>query len=124
MEECRIDSLNLRFGFPWVYKHQGGCEHLVVFSNARFVNCDDELVESAYPKIVRIRPTGTKFCMICGVYTADWITIEHERIPHNPCYFCHTCFMSYNYIDGRKIGNFDAYSYPRNTAAVAGKIDI
>ncbi|CAK9802379.1 snRNA-activating protein complex subunit 3 [Anthophora quadrimaculata] len=124
MEECRIDSLNLRFGFPWVYKHQGGCEHLVVFSNARFINCDDDLVVSAYPKIVRLRPTATKFCMICGIYTADWITIEHERIPHNPCYFCNICFMSYNYVDGKKIGNFDAYAFPRNIEAVSGKIDI
>lgn len=35
MEDCRIDSLSVRFGFPWVYKHQGGCEHLIVFSDAR-----------------------------------------------------------------------------------------
>lgn len=35
MEDCRIDSLCLRFGFPWLYKHQGGCEHLIVFSDAR-----------------------------------------------------------------------------------------
>jgi snRNA-activating protein complex subunit 3 len=35
MEETRIDSLSLKFGFPWVYQHQGDCEHLISFSNAR-----------------------------------------------------------------------------------------
>lgn len=124
MEECRIDSLDLRFGFPWVYKHQGGCEHLVVFSDARFINGDDELARSAYPKIVRLRPLSSKFCMICGAFAAYWITLEHERVPHNPCYFCDSCFKSYNYIDGKKVGSFDAYAYPRNIGAVRGKVSI
>ncbi|XP_043786819.1 snRNA-activating protein complex subunit 3 [Apis laboriosa] len=124
MEDCRIDSLCLRFGFPWLYKHQGGCEHLIVFSDARLINCNDELAISAYPQIVRLRPMSSKFCMICGVYNAQWITMKHERIPHNPCYFCDSCFKSYNYIDGKKVGNFEAYAYPRNIEAVKGKIDI
>lgn len=123
MENCRIDSLFLRFGFPWVYKHQGGCEHLIVFSDARLVNSSDELVVSAYPKIVRLRHLSSTFCMICGVYSVKWITMEHDRIPHNPCYYCDGCFKSYNYIDGKKVGNFKAYAYPRNTEIVKGIID-
>ncbi|XP_003486019.1 snRNA-activating protein complex subunit 3 [Bombus impatiens] len=124
MEDCTLDSLCVRFGFPWVYKHQGGCEHLIVFSDARFINCDDELAISAYPRIVRLRPTSSKFCMICGIYTVQWITMEHERIPHNPCYFCDICFKSYNYINGKKVGEFKAYAYPQNIEAVKGKIKI
>ncbi|XP_034189939.1 proximal sequence element A Pbp49 [Osmia lignaria lignaria] len=124
MEDCRIDSLHLRFGYPWVYKHQGGCEHLIVFSDARLINSDDDLAVSVYPKVLRLRPMTSKFCMICGIYNAQWITMDHERIPHNPCYFCDTCFKSYNYIDGKKIGNFKAYPYPRNMEAVKGKIDV
>ncbi|XP_043515291.1 snRNA-activating protein complex subunit 3 [Frieseomelitta varia] len=124
MEDCRLDSLCLRFGFPWVYKHQGGCEHLIVFSDARFINCDDELVISVYPRIVRLRPMSSKLCMVCGVYVVQWITMDHERIPHNPCYFCDDCFKSYNYIDNKKVGKFKAYAYPRNIEAVKGKIDI
>ncbi|XP_003398260.2 snRNA-activating protein complex subunit 3 [Bombus terrestris] len=124
MEDCTLDSLCVRFGFPWVYKHQGGCEHLIVFSDARFINCDDEVATSAYPRIVRLRPTSSKFCMICGIFTVQWITMEHERIPHNPCYFCDICFKSYNYINGKKVGKFKAYAYPRNIEAVKGKIEI
>lgn len=92
--------------------------------NYRLINCNDELAISAYPQIVRLRPMSSKFCMICGVYNAQWITMKHERIPHNPCYFCDSCFKSYNYIDGKKVGNFEAYAYPRNIEAVKGKIDI
>ncbi|XP_076281531.1 proximal sequence element A Pbp49 isoform X2 [Lasioglossum baleicum] len=121
MEECRIDSLLLRFGFPWVYKHQGGCEHLIVFSDARLINNDDTLAVAAYPRIVRLRPLSSKYCLICGMYNAQWITMEHERIPHNPCYFCNNCFKSYNYINGKKVGNFKAFAYPRNVE-LGGKV--
>lgn len=122
MENCRIDSLCLRFGFPWVYKHQGGCEHLIVFSDARLMNCDDDCAKSVYPRIVRLKPKSSKLCMICGVYTVKWVTMEHERIPHNPCFFCDDCFKSYNYIGNKKVGKFFAYAYPRNTSIVKGII--
>lgn len=35
MEDVRVDTLCARFGFPWVYMHQGCCEHLIVLSDAR-----------------------------------------------------------------------------------------
>ncbi|XP_017892080.1 snRNA-activating protein complex subunit 3 [Ceratina calcarata] len=124
MENTRIDSLHLRFGYPWVYKHQGGCEHLIVFSDARLINCDDEVTISAYPRIVRIKPSCSKFCMICSTYNVKWITLDHDRIPHNPCYFCDDCFKSYNYVNCKKVGEFKAYAYPQNIEAVRGHIKI
>lgn len=114
METCRIDSLRLRFGYPWVYKHQGNCEHVICFSDARLMSIDDELVRSEYPRIIKVKPKYTKLCMICGVHAARWITMEHERIPHNPSFFCDLCFKSYNYVNGTKIGNFLAYPYPQD----------
>ena len=35
MEDTAFLDLVLRFGYPYVYQHQGNCEHLVVFSDAR-----------------------------------------------------------------------------------------
>lgn len=67
---------------------------------------------------------SSKLCMVCGVYVVQWITMDHERIPHNPCYFCDDCFKSYNYVDNKKIGKFKAYAYPRNIEVVKEKIDI
>ncbi|XP_067208386.1 uncharacterized protein Pbp49 isoform X2 [Linepithema humile] len=41
--DVKINSLCARFGFPWVYQHQGCCEHLIVLSDASFcmnwMNC-------------------------------------------------------------------------------------
>ncbi|XP_029667833.1 snRNA-activating protein complex subunit 3 [Formica exsecta] len=108
----QINSLCARFGFPWVYQHQGCCEHLIVLTDARLVTVNDVLSLSAYPRIERIRPASGKNCIYCGIFNVHWIVTEHNRIPHDISYFCHKCFMSYNYVDGKKIGNFKAYNYP------------
>lgn len=110
--DTQINSLCARFGFPWVYQHQGSCEHLIVLTDARLVTMNDTLSLSAYPRIERIRPTSGKNCIYCGLFNVHWIVTEHNRIPHSTSYFCNKCFISYNYVDGKKIGNFKAYHYP------------
>jgi len=37
MEIARFIDLTARLGQPYVYVHQGDCEHIVVFSDLRFV---------------------------------------------------------------------------------------
>ena len=58
--DAQINSLCARFGFPWVYQHQGCCEHLIVLTDARLVTVNDVLALSAYPRIERIRPVSGK----------------------------------------------------------------
>nr|XP_050851641.1 snRNA-activating protein complex subunit 3 isoform X2 [Vespula vulgaris] len=118
MEKVTIDSLSVRFGYPWVYQHQGFCEHLIIFSDARLVQPYDELHISAYPRIQRIRPQRANYCFMCGILPVRWITTDHDRVPHNPCFFCENCFKSYNYIGGKKIGNFKAYRYPYDSTLI------
>lgn len=78
----------------------------------RLIGPSDSLMVSNYPRIHRMRASSTKYCMVCGVFAAGWITTNNERLPHDPCYFCNTCFHSFNYVDGKKIGNFKAYQVP------------
>ncbi|XP_014219397.1 snRNA-activating protein complex subunit 3 isoform X2 [Copidosoma floridanum] len=118
MEETRIDSLKMKFGFPWVYQHQGDCEHLICFSDARLVNKSDELNANCYPRIVRIKPRPNRYCMTCGLYNVSWISTSNDRLPHNPCLFCDSCFKSYNYVKGKKVGNFKAYPFPHDNELV------
>ncbi|XP_018305934.1 snRNA-activating protein complex subunit 3 isoform X2 [Mycetomoellerius zeteki] len=110
--DALINSLYTKFGFPWVYQHQGCCEHLIVLTDARLVTVDDVLTSSVYPRIEKIRPVSGKNCIYCGIFNVHWIVTEHDRIPHDTSYFCNRCFISYNYVDGKKVGNFKAYSYP------------
>ena len=76
------------------------------------MNPTDELNADYYPRIVRIKPRPNRYCMTCGIYNVTWVTMNNTRLPHNPCLFCDSCFKSYNYIKGQKVGNFKAYPYP------------
>ena len=37
MEDTNFSDLNVRLGQPYLYEHQGSCQHVVVFSDIRFV---------------------------------------------------------------------------------------
>jgi len=40
MDKCCFNDLKVRLGCPYVYLHQGACEHLVVFKDIRYVCLD------------------------------------------------------------------------------------
>ena len=54
----------------------------------------------------------TRFCNVCDVNIAKWVTENNERVPEDPFFFCDVCYRGYNYDEnGEKIGNFRAYPY-------------
>uniref|UniRef100_A0A1E1XU91 snRNA-activating protein complex subunit 3 n=1 Tax=Amblyomma sculptum TaxID=1581419 RepID=A0A1E1XU91_AMBSC len=113
MEETRFDQLEFRLGYPYVYVHQGNCEHLMVFHDLRMHHSDDSQHVVDYPSVVKSFPVGKRvFCMLCRKNTAKWVTFEHERVTEDPFFFCGICFRKFNYTaDGKKIGNFRASPY-------------
>ncbi|PSN52532.1 hypothetical protein C0J52_14314, partial [Blattella germanica] len=111
MERTRFEDLKMKLGYPYVYQHQGKCEHLLVFSNVRLLHSCDKLLSMLYPSLRSMSSSNSQYCIICGIYTARWVTFENDRVPHDPSYFCDSCFRSYNYIDGKKIGKFKAYPF-------------
>ena len=37
MEETKFEELTIRLGYPYLYGHHGNCEHLLVFTDLRYV---------------------------------------------------------------------------------------
>lgn len=37
MEDFTFNDLNIKLGFPYLYCHQGDCEHVVVITDIRYV---------------------------------------------------------------------------------------
>ncbi|GLG96754.1 Uncharacterized protein GBIM_03665 [Gryllus bimaculatus] len=111
MAETKFEDLTIRFGYPYVYQHQGNCEHLIIFSDASLLHESDVCEKKRYPVVKSIGTKTNLSCMICHYYHARWITFGNERVPVDPCYFCDQCFKSYNYIGKEKIGKFKVYEY-------------
>lgn len=111
MNGTRLDSLTPRIGYPYVYQHKGCCEHIFLFTQIRLLSLNDCLCSSKYPYYNSIGRVRDKYCVVCGTNTASWLLCDSDRLPQNRSAMCTYCFKSYNYIDGKKIGNFKAYPY-------------
>ncbi|XP_052748023.1 uncharacterized protein LOC113510856 [Galleria mellonella] len=110
----RLDELPIRLGHPEVYVHQGNCEHLFTFSEIRLLNASDPLKLSQYPCHTEISQNQTVYCTTCAEFGAKWVVVGCDRVPFDPAFFCDKCFKMYLYKDGKKIGQFKAYSYKGN----------
>ncbi|XP_076335950.1 proximal sequence element A Pbp49 isoform X1 [Tachypleus tridentatus] len=117
MEDCQFMDLDLRLGYPYVYVHQGFCEHLIVFSDLRLCHPDDSQDICDYPMYLRTPRKQRIICMVCHIKTSRWVTFGNKRVPEDPFFFCENCFFKYNYTaDGKKIGDFEAHLYFDRTA--------
>lgn len=80
MEDATVGDLTLRLGYPYVYVHQGEHEHLLSFTDARLLGVHDDPNPNHYP-IERCTATKhSKYCMVCSVDIARWITSDNDRV--------------------------------------------
>ncbi|XP_015785237.1 snRNA-activating protein complex subunit 3 [Tetranychus urticae] len=113
MEETRFNDLSIRLGQPYVYVHQGDCEHMIVFPEMRlFCPQTDSPFLRDYPKVFKTVNRNACKCLMCHINVAKWIVLENKRLPYEPYFFCNQCFMSFNYdSEKKKIGHFKAFRY-------------
>uniref|UniRef100_A0A452RAK5 snRNA-activating protein complex subunit 3 n=1 Tax=Ursus americanus TaxID=9643 RepID=A0A452RAK5_URSAM len=112
MEEFTFNDLCIKLGFPYLYCHQGDCEHVVVITDIRLAHCDDCLDRTLYPLLIKKHWLWTRKCFVCKMYTARWVTNNDSFAPEDPCFFCDVCFRMLHYdSEGNKLGEFLAYPY-------------
>ncbi|KAI1722907.1 snRNA-activating protein complex subunit 3 [Ditylenchus destructor] len=108
--DVRIIDLKLRLGQPYLYQHQGKCEHLLVFSDLRLLNASDEQKVDEYP--IRVYDTVKQImCCVCKETVAVFVVTESDRMAASPAHMCESCFKSFHYDGNNRIGNFKAYHY-------------
>lgn len=112
MEDTSFYDLKMKVGFPYLYTHQGDCEHVVILTDVRLVHQDDCLDLKLYPLITHKHRVVTRKCSVCHLYISRWMTTSDALAPTDPCLFCDQCFRMFHYDDkGDKLGDFLAYAY-------------
>lgn len=110
MEATRFIDLTVRLGAPQQYLHHGNCEHLFVISQVEvllpFSKCIDR---NMYPIMRAFNTFNRRTCYMCGQRGYHFIVEQSRRQLHDPSYLCRSCFFSFNYVDGKKVGQFKAY---------------
>jgi hypothetical protein len=111
METQRLDGLELRLGYPYLYQHQGNHEHLVSFVDVRLVGPGDPQTEASYPLVRSVGSQMPKYCDICQTCIAVWVCKDHARVPNDPSFFCGLCYGKFNFIDRKRVGSFEEFRY-------------
>ncbi|KPM07598.1 snRNA-activating complex subunit-like protein [Sarcoptes scabiei] len=110
MTETKFEDLVIQLGYPYLYMHRGNCEHLIVFTDCRLFipKIEDNIFD--YPKLTKTEKVSSIRCQMCRIYFAKWLCLNNKRLPMSPFYFCHNCFITFNYDrDRNKIGAFRAF---------------
>ncbi|KAF7658605.1 hypothetical protein LDENG_00010520 [Lucifuga dentata] len=112
MEDTQLVDLKVKVGFPYLYCHQGDCEHLVIITDVRLAHKNDCLNKKLYPLLTHKHRVVTRKCAICHLYIGRWFTTNDQFAPSDPCLFCDKCFRMLHYdAQGNKLGDFLAYPY-------------
>ncbi|XP_029913582.1 snRNA-activating protein complex subunit 3 [Myripristis murdjan] len=112
MEDVLLADLEVKVGFPYLYCHQGDCEHLVIITDVRLSHKNDCLDRKLYPLLTHKHRVITRKCSVCHVYIGRWLTTNDQFAPSNPCLFCDKCFRMLHYdVQGNKLGEFLAYPF-------------
>ncbi|XP_026214699.1 snRNA-activating protein complex subunit 3 [Anabas testudineus] len=112
MEETRFTDLKVKVGFPYLYCHQGDCEHLVIITDVRLVHKNDCMDKNLYPLLTHKHRIVTQKCAVCHLFIGRWFTTNDQFAPSDPCLFCDKCFRMLHYdAAGNKLGDFLAYPY-------------
>lgn len=109
METVRFIDLSIKMGKPYLYQHQGNCEHLFVFTDIKLVNPDDCHDIREYPLKVADPKKAILWCVVCQS-EATWTSVGFKHSPDYMSYYCDTCFHAFHYdVQGAKISEFEAY---------------
>ncbi|KAG7333652.1 hypothetical protein KOW79_002059 [Hemibagrus wyckioides] len=112
MEETTFSDLRVKVGYPYLYCHQGDCEHVLILTDVRLVHKDDCLDRKLYPLLTHKHRVVTRKCSVCHLYISRWITTKDALAPMDPCLYCDQCFRLLHYDQhGNKLGDFQAYAY-------------
>uniref|UniRef100_UPI00398F1055 snRNA-activating protein complex subunit 3 n=1 Tax=Pristiophorus japonicus TaxID=55135 RepID=UPI00398F1055 len=112
MEDYTFNDMYIKVGFPYLYGHQGDCEHLIIITDIRVIHRDDCLDKTLYPCVIKKPWLWTRKCSVCKLYIVRWVTNNDRFAPEDPCFFCDVCFRMLHYdADGNKMGEFLAYPY-------------
>ncbi|KAJ2557318.1 hypothetical protein EV175_001417 [Coemansia sp. RSA 1933] len=112
MDGARFLDLSIRLKQPYLFVHQGDCEHVMMFTDMRLLGPkDDQFVEN-YPKqIFRTRHMRHK-CRMCSAYPAQYVTKNDFHSGMSPCYFCEKCYTPFHFDDdGKKLLEHDVFPY-------------
>ena len=94
MEETRMIDLKVVIGKPYLYVHQGECQHIVTFVKIWRNSEEDKQTTDFYPSDIFTPVLRKKKCKICTIFPAQWTVVDDPLIGDSISYLCPKCLDS------------------------------
>ncbi|XP_063934830.1 snRNA-activating protein complex subunit 3 isoform X1 [Zophobas morio] len=104
-------ELSIRLGCPYLYQHQGDCQHILKFSKVRLLHETDSIWKSSYPLNIIKEKLSMRKCSICLKFPASKVVYNDEKALENPMFYCKYCFGPLQAGDERANHTTPAPSY-------------
>ncbi|CAG8781793.1 17967_t:CDS:2, partial [Cetraspora pellucida] len=97
MEDVMFNELSIKLNQPYLFVHQGNCQHAVVFRDLRLKQAYDDPDPAAYPKAIFRGKIGRHKCRMCMQRPAILVTVNDFLSGESPAYFCDPCYYQFHY---------------------------
>ncbi|XP_037774200.1 snRNA-activating protein complex subunit 3-like [Penaeus monodon] len=97
MSETTFLDLKVRLGYPYVFLHQGNCEHIIIFTDIRLHHQNDVPDPQRFPLLRGQASKLSVKCVICSLNLANWIVLDEPRLPIAVAHVCHRCLKMFCY---------------------------
>ena len=109
--EVSLAGLQLQPGLPYLYVHQGDCEHWLVLKDA-WLLLQHAPCLAEYPKLLPMARRLQVKCDLCRTNVARWTTRDNRRLAWDPAFFCQDCHYAFNLDRQRRpIGRFHSQAF-------------
>ncbi|XP_018022996.1 snRNA-activating protein complex subunit 3 [Hyalella azteca] len=112
MEKTKLNELKLRLGYPYLYLHQGSCEHLITFTDIRLQEKTDVPDVSKYPLVRGHASKLSVRCYTCHHNLAQWVVIGYSQLSDPRSHLCDPCLHAFCYdSQGKPKDSFTLYAF-------------
>ncbi|KAJ4456011.1 putative snRNA transcription factor [Paratrimastix pyriformis] len=113
METTRFADLGVRLWHPYLYMHQGSCEHYLVFTDVRVAHPSDIQNVNAYPRHIFQAKIRRRKCGVCDIFPARYVTYRDRLAPEEPFFYCERCYGPLHYDSQGKLlyNDFEVFRY-------------
>ncbi|CAG8720129.1 16644_t:CDS:2, partial [Racocetra persica] len=103
MEDVMFNELSIKLNQPYLFVHQGNCQHAVVFRDLRLKQAYDDPDPAVYPKAIFRGKIGRHKCRMCMQRPAILVTVNDFLSGESPAYFCDPCYYQFHYNEDKDL---------------------
>jgi hypothetical protein len=121
MADVTFAELAPRLFQPYLFCHQGQCDHLLLLTDLRLYSPGglggDVTPPTLYPRLIFQRRIRQPKCQLCHTYAAQFVVVGDLNAPASPCRFCADCHRALHLAEDGVTSRYAYTLYALQTTA-------